>query len=66
MAVTKIIELVGNSTESWEEAARNALAKAAQSLHGITDLEVISWKAIVADGEITQFRTAVKISFTVD
>lgn len=66
MAVTKMIELVGNSTVSWEDAARNALTGAAKSLHGITGIEVINWTATVADGEITSYQAAVKIAFVVD
>ena len=66
MAVTKIIELVGNSTESWEDAARSALAGAAKSLHGINSIEVVNWSASVTDSEITEYRALVKISFLVD
>lgn len=66
MAVTKVIELVGHSTEGWEDAARSALAAAAKSLHGITSTQVVSWTATVADGEITQYQAAVKIAFMVD
>lgn len=66
MAVTKVIELVGNSTEGWEEAARNALTAAAKSLHGISGMEVIGWTAKVADGEIVEYRATVKIAFVVD
>ena len=41
MAVEKIIELVGNSQVSWEDAAHNALSGAAKSLHGITGMEIV-------------------------
>lgn len=66
MAVMKVIELVGNSTESWEDAARNALLGAAKSLHGITKIQVVDWIATVADGEISHYEAVVKISFVVD
>jgi hypothetical protein len=66
MAVIKMIELVGNSAVSWEDAARNALTGAAKSLHGITGMEVVNWSAVVADGEITSYQAAVKIAFVVD
>jgi len=66
MAVSKIIELVGNSTVGWEDAARFAVAAAAKSLHGITDVEVTSWTASVRDGDIVEYRAAVKIAFVVD
>lgn len=66
MAVVKIIEVVGNSTEGWEDAARNALAGAARTVHGITGVQVVGWTATVADGEITEYRADVKIAFVVE
>lgn len=66
MAVMKVIELVGNSTIGWEDAARNALAGAAKSLHGIDKIEVVSWSASVTDGEITQYQALIKLFFVVD
>lgn len=66
MAVVKVIELVGNSTTGWEDAARNALAGAAKSLHGITKIEVTAWNATVADGEIVEYHAEIKLWFVVD
>lgn len=66
MAVMKVIELVGNSTIGWEDAARNALAGAAKSLHGIAKIEVVNWTASVADGEIVDYHATLKLSFVVD
>ncbi|MEZ4767491.1 MAG: dodecin family protein [Caldilineales bacterium] len=66
MAVEKIIELVGNSQESWGDAARNALFGAAKSLHGITEMEVVRWTAKVAGNEIIEYRAAIRVAFVVD
>ena len=66
MAVSKLIELIGNSTVGWEDAARHALTGASKSLHGITSMEVVSWTAKVAEGEIVEYTTLVKIAFVVD
>lgn len=66
MAVIKVIELVGTSTEGWEDAARSALTGAAKSLHGIVKVEVMRWTADVADGRITTYQAEVKLSFVVD
>lgn len=66
MAVVKVIELVGSSSDSWEDAARNALTGAAKSLHGIMRVEVMRWTAEVADGRITRYQAEVKVSFVVD
>jgi hypothetical protein len=66
MAVVKVIEVVGNSTASWEDAARNALAEAARTVRGITGIEVVGWTATVADGQIKEYRADVKIAFVVE
>ncbi len=66
MAVVKIIDLVGNSQVSWEDAARNALSGASHSLHGITGMEVVGWTAKVDGNEIVEYRATVKIAFVVD
>jgi len=66
MAVSKVIDLIGNSTVSWEDAARNALAGAGKSLHGITDLEIVQYTAKVVDNEIIEYRALVRMAFVVD
>ena len=66
MAVSKVIDLIGNSTISWDDAARQALTSAAKSLHGIASMEVVSWTAKVAEGEIVEYIATVKIAFVVD
>lgn len=66
MAVSKVIDLIGSSTVGWEDAARNAMAGASKSLHGITDLEIIQFTAKVVDNEIVEYRALVKLSFVVD
>ena len=66
MAVTKVIELVGNSATGWEDAARNAFSGAAKSLHGIQGIEVVGWTAKVSEGEIVEYRATVKVAFLVD
>ena len=66
MAVTKIIELVGNSKSGWEDAARNAFHGATKSLHGIRGVEVVKWTAKVRDNEIVEYRTTIRVAFVVD
>lgn len=60
MAVSKLIELIGNSTVGWEDAARHAVHRRVQSLHGISSMEVVSWTAKVAEGEIVEYTASVK------
>ena len=59
----KVIELVGNSSESWEDAARNALKDADETLEEIRGIELVSQTATVEDGEIENYRSTVHVSF---
>ncbi len=62
-SVYKVIELVGTSPNSFEEAARNAVETAAKSLQDIRIAEVTEFDMKVEDGKVVSFRARVKISF---
>ena len=62
-SVYKIIELVGSSPVSWEEAAKNAIAKASESLRDLRIAEVSAMDIHLEDGKIEFYRTKVKLSF---
>ena len=62
----KVIKLTGNSSESWENAAENALEDADETLENISGIEVVSQTAEVGDGSIEQYRTTVHVSFTLN
>jgi len=66
MAVLKVIELVGTSPNSWEEAADNAVKKAAESLRGIVGADVVGQNVVVKDGAVTEYRVDVKVAFLVE
>lgn len=66
MSTVKIIELIGTSTASWEDAAQSAVQHAAESLHNIIGAEVISQTARVQDGAIREYRTTVHVAFALD
>jgi flavin-binding protein dodecin len=63
MAVYKIVEIVGTSSKSWEDAARSALATASKSLEDLRIAEVVKQDVTVEDGKITSFRVRLNISF---
>lgn len=63
--VAKVIELVGKSDKSWEDAAANAVKSAARTIHGISGVEVQNMTAKVKDGKIVEYKTTVKIAFEV-
>ncbi|HEY53936.1 MAG TPA: dodecin domain-containing protein [Caldilineae bacterium] len=64
--VAKVIELVGSSEKSWEDAAQVAVKTAAKTLHGITGVEVMNMTAKVEGGKIVSYKTTVKIAFAVN
>jgi dodecin len=62
-SVYKIIEVVGTSTASWEEAARNAVETTGQSLQDLRVAEVTELDMKMEDGKVAAYRARVKISF---
>jgi len=62
-SVYKIIELIGTSTKSWEDAAANAIHKASKSLRDLRIAEVLAQDIHLKDGKIEFYRTKLKISF---
>jgi flavin-binding protein dodecin len=66
MAVINTLELEGTSATSWGEAAREALREAAKTIRGINRLEVIGTGTTVKDGKITEYRTQVRLYFTIE
>ena len=61
----KVIEVIGISDAGFEDAVKVAVSKAAESISGITGVEVKSLNAKVEDGEVVQYRASVKLAFTV-
>ncbi len=66
MNVAKVIELVGESHTSWDDAIRDAVKNASQSVDNITGVEILNMTAQVDDGEISEYKANVKLAFGVD
>lgn len=67
MAVVKIVELVGESTESWEDAVRQAVKEASRTVRHISGVEVLNWTGDVDEhGEIIDYKADVQIAFRVE
>jgi flavin-binding protein dodecin len=62
-SVYKVVQLVGTSSSSWEEAAKNAVETAAQSLKDLRVAEVGKLDMKVEDGKVTAYRARVSLSF---
>ena len=63
MSVYSIVEIVGTSPTSWEDAAKNALATAAKTLEDLRIAEVVKQDVTVENGKITSFRVRLNLSF---
>ncbi|MDX1470305.1 MAG: dodecin family protein [Flavobacteriaceae bacterium] len=66
MAVLKVIEIMANSNESWEDATRNAVKEAAKTVKNIESAYIREQSVVVKDGDVSQYRVNVKISFRVN
>ncbi len=62
-SVYKIVDLVGSSPVSWEDAAKNAVERASKTLRDLRIAEVKTLDMKIENGKITAYRTRVKLSF---
>ena len=63
MSVYRVIDVIGTSSSSWEEAAREAISTAAGSLHDLRIAEVTKQDVVVGDDEALTFRVRIQLSF---
>ena len=66
MAVVKVIELLGESGESWEEATRQVVAEATKTLRGVTSIWVKDFQATVENDQVKNYRVTAKVSFVME
>ena len=62
----KVIELVGSSTVSFDEAIRNALDDASASTRGISGVHVLNQSIKCSDGHIVEYKVDLKVSFGIE
>lgn len=62
-SVYKVIEMVGSSTTSWEDAVQNAVNTAGESLRDLRVCEVVKLDTKIEEGKIAAFRARVQLSF---
>ena len=65
VAIVKIIEVLAESTESWEAAAQSAVKEASKTVHNIENVYIKHMQAIVEEDKIVKYRVNAKISFVV-
>jgi hypothetical protein len=62
-SIYKVIEIIGTSQNSWEEAAKNAVEKAGKTLRDLRVAEVVQLDMKVDDNKVAAYRARVKVSF---
>jgi hypothetical protein len=63
MTVYKVIEIIGTSEESWEDAAKTAVERASNTLEDLRIAEVTAQDVKIEDGKVVAYRTKVSLSF---
>ncbi|HME70300.1 MAG TPA: dodecin family protein [Myxococcota bacterium] len=63
MWVSKVNELIGSSSEGFEQAAKEVIARANRTLRGITGIEVIEKRVKIQEGEIAEYRVRLRLVF---
>jgi hypothetical protein len=66
MTTVKIVELLGTSQKSWQDAAKAAVNEAGKTIRNIHGIDVVNQTAKVKDGEIVEYRVNLKLSFKVE
>ncbi len=66
MSVAKVTEIIASSPKSVEDAVREGIRRASKTINNITGVWVKDTKATVTDGEITEWRCTLKITFVLN
>ena len=66
MAVARVTEIIASSSDGFEAAIKDGLERASKTLRGITGLHVVSLKAAVDNGKISEYRAQMNITFILD
>ena len=66
MAVARVTKITASSPIGFQNAIEDGLTRASNSLRGITGLEVLSQKAKVENGKITEYRATMEVTFVLE
>jgi len=62
----KVIDVIGSSETSWEDAAQRAIAVASESVHNLRVAEVVKLDLKIEEGKVVAYRTRLNLSFRID
>ena len=65
-SVFKKIEIVGTSSKSFDDATANAVAKASETMSGLSWFEVVELRGAIAEGKVKQYQVTVRIGCKVE
>ncbi len=66
MSVVKVIEITSSSPTSFADAVKVGIAKASETIHGITGAWVSEEKVAVENNEVTEYRVTMRVNFLLD
>lgn len=65
-SILKVVEILAESSKSWEDAAATAVMKASETIHGIKSIYIKNFEARIDNNKIISYRINAKVSFLVD
>ena len=65
MSVLKVVEILGNSTVSWEDAVQQVVNEASKTIQNIKSVYVQDMQAMIEDNKIVQYRVNAKVTFAI-
>jgi flavin-binding protein dodecin len=66
LTTVQIIELVGSSPDSWQDAVKTAVKDTSKTIRNLQGVDVLGHTAVVKDGEIVEYRANLRLSFKVE
>jgi len=66
MSIAKVTELTSSSTQSFEDAIRKGISRAAKTIHGMQSAWVNEQKVVINDDQVAEWRVNLKVTFVLD
>ena len=63
MSVAKVTEIIASSTKSFDDAIKNGIERASETLKNVSGAWVESQKVVIKDGKVSEYRVAMKVTF---